>query len=91
LLVALATTMTVPVVGTTLIFSLMIGPPAAARALTTNPGGAIGLSTVIAVAIAWGAIALSYNTDWPIGFFVGALSATAYTVARLIQSWAQNV
>jgi zinc/manganese transport system permease protein len=91
LLVALATTMTVPVVGTTLIFSLMIGPPAAARALTTKPGLAIALSTVIAVGIAWGAIALSYNTNWPVGFFVGALSAGAYTVARLIQSWAQNV
>ena len=36
LLVALATTMTVPVVGTTLIFSLMVGPPAAARALSTE-------------------------------------------------------
>jgi zinc/manganese transport system permease protein len=91
LLVALATTMTVPVVGTTLIFSLMIGPPAAARALTIRPGLAIALSTVIAVGIAWGAIALSYNTNWPVGFFVGALSASAYTVARLVQSWAQNV
>jgi zinc/manganese transport system permease protein len=69
----------------------MIGPPAAARALTTRPGIAIALSTLIAVAIAWGAIALSYNSDWPIGFFVGALSAGAYALARLIQSWAQKV
>ena len=35
---ALATTMTVPVVGTLLIFSLMIGPPAAAQALAAQPG-----------------------------------------------------
>ena len=41
LLVALATTMTVPVVGTALIFSLMIGPPAAARAFTDRPWVAI--------------------------------------------------
>ena len=43
--VALATTMTVPVVGTLLIFSLMIGPPAAARSLTDTPrprDGAVG-------------------------------------------------
>ncbi len=48
LLVALATTMTVPVVGTALIFSLMIGPPAAARAFTTRPYVAIALSIGIA-------------------------------------------
>ena len=47
-LVALATTMTVPVVGTALIFSLMIGPPAAARAFTARPHVAIALSIAIA-------------------------------------------
>ena len=39
IVVALATAMTVPVVGALLIFSLMIGPPAAARSLTSaRPG-----------------------------------------------------
>jgi zinc/manganese transport system permease protein len=83
LLVALATTMTVPVVGTALIFSLMIGPPAAARAFTVRPTVALALSSVIAVTIVWAAIALSYNTNWPVGFFVGSLSAAAYTLGRL--------
>jgi zinc/manganese transport system permease protein len=83
LLVALATTMTVPVVGTTLIFSLMIGPPAAARAFTARPGVALALSVAIAVVIVWAAIALSYQTDWPVGFFVAVLSATSYTLGRL--------
>jgi len=83
LLVALATTMTVPVVGTALIFSLMIGPPAAARAFTTRPWGAIALSVVIALIVVWAAIALSYQTNWPVGFFVGMASATAYAAGRL--------
>jgi zinc/manganese transport system permease protein len=83
LLVALATTMTVPVVGTALIFSLMIGPPAASRAFTVRPTVALALSSVIAVTIVWAAIALSYNTNWPVGFFVGSLSAVAYTLGRL--------
>jgi zinc/manganese transport system permease protein len=86
LLVALATTMTVPVVGTALIFSLMIGPPAAARALTVRPGVALALSVAIAVAIVWAAIALSYNTEWPVGTFVGALSAGAYALSRIWSS-----
>jgi zinc/manganese transport system permease protein len=83
LLVALATTVTVPVVGTTLIFSLMIGPPAAARSFTARPGVALVLAAAIAVVIVWAAIALSYNTNWPVGFFVGAFSASAYAVGRV--------
>jgi zinc/manganese transport system permease protein len=83
LLVALATTMTVPVVGTALIFSLMIGPPAAARAFTSRPVAAMGLSIAIALIVAWAAIALSYQTDWPVGFYVGVMSAAGYTAGRL--------
>ena len=82
LLVALATTMTVPVVGTALIFSLMIGPAAAARAFTTRPITAIALSIAIALIITWAAIALSYQTNWPVGFYVGVISAMSYAAGR---------
>lgn len=82
IVVALATTMTVPVVGTALIFSLMIGPPAAARAFTARPATAIALSVVIAAATVWMAIALSFQTNWPVGFFVGMGSAVAYAAGR---------
>ena len=70
--VALVTTMAVPVVGSLLIFSLLIGPPAAARSFTNRPPVAIGLSVLFALATAWAAIAISYETNLPIGFFVGA-------------------
>lgn len=83
LLIALATTMTVPVVGTTLIFSLMIGPPAAARSFTARPGVALAVSVAVALVTVWAAIALSYETYWPIGFFVGAFSACAYAISRI--------
>jgi zinc/manganese transport system permease protein len=83
LLVALATTMTVPVVGTALIFSLMIGPPAAARAFTTRPLTAIALSIAIALVVTWVAIALSYQTNWPVGFYVGVISAFSYGAGRV--------
>ncbi len=82
LVVALATTMAVPVVGSLLIFSLLIGPPAAARSLTDRPMAAIGLSVVLALVTVWVAIALSYETNLPIGFFVGAMSAFAYAIGR---------
>jgi zinc/manganese transport system permease protein len=79
---ALASTMTVPVVGTLLIFSLMIGPPAAARALADTPARAVALSVALALLTAWTAIAASYATDYPVGFFVGTLSAASYALGR---------
>jgi zinc/manganese transport system permease protein len=85
--VALTTTMTVPVVGTLLIFSLMIGAPAAARSFTSRPGWAIGLSVVIAAVTVWVAIAASYVTDYPVGFYVGGLSAVAYAIGRGWAAW----
>lgn len=80
---ALATAMTVPVVGALLVFSLMIGPPAAARSFTSRPALAIGISVVTALSTVWSAIALSYATDWPVGFFVGMLGACWYAAGRL--------
>jgi zinc/manganese transport system permease protein len=88
IVVAIATAMTLPVVGALLIFSLMIGPPAAARALTSSPLRAMALSVVIAVALAWAAIAASYETDWPVGFFVGVGGAVCYAAGRGWAAWA---
>jgi zinc/manganese transport system permease protein len=84
--VALATAMAVPVVGTLLVFSLMVGPASAARALTTRPLRAMLFSAALAIAMVWSAIALSFLSDWPIGFFVGLLSAAAYAAGRILIS-----
>jgi zinc/manganese transport system permease protein len=86
-LVALATTMAVPVVGSLLIFSLLIGPAAAARSFTSQPLLAIGLSVVIALGTVWSAVAISYQTNLPIGFFVGTISAFAYAIGRGWAAW----
>ena len=83
--VALGATMTVPVVGTLLVFSLMIGAPAAARSFTDRPSQAMLLSVAIALLAVWAAIALSYTTNYPVGFFVGAISAACYATGR---AWA---
>ena len=85
--VALVTTMSVPVVGALLMFSLMIGAPGAARSFTDKPIGALGLSVGISVAIVWIAIAASYETDWPVGFFVGVLGAVFFVAGRGWATW----
>jgi zinc/manganese transport system permease protein len=87
LVMALVTSMTVPVVGALLMFSLMIGPAAAARSVTARPGVALALSVAIALAVTWLSIALSYRTNWPLGFFVGIGGALFYLIglaARLL-------
>jgi zinc/manganese transport system permease protein len=83
---ACATTMTVPVVGALLIFTLMIGPPAAARCFTDRPGRAMLGSVGIALITVWAAIACAFEMNWPVGFFVGTFSAVWYGAGRLYAS-----
>jgi zinc/manganese transport system permease protein len=85
--IALATSMALPVVGALLIFSLMIGPPAAARSFTSNPYVGLALSVVIAIAAVWTAIAASYASNWPVGFFVGVIGAVCYAAGRGWAGW----
>ena len=82
IVMALATSMTIPVVGALLMFSLMIGPAAAARSVTARPGVAVALSVAIALVTVWAGIALSYHTNWPLGFFVGVGGALFFLLAR---------
>jgi len=84
---ACATTMTVPVVGALLIFTLMIGPPAAARCFSDRALVALGLSIAIALVTIWAALACSYTTNWPVGFYVGTFSAAWYIIGRLYAWW----
>jgi zinc/manganese transport system permease protein len=80
--VALATTMSVPVVGALLMFSLLVGPPAAARLFTANPLRAIPLSMGLALVVVWVSIAAAYQTSLPVGFFVTLGSAVLYGLGR---------
>lgn len=89
MVVALATAMAVPVVGTLLMFSLMVAPPAAAGCWARRPGSAVALSMALALATVWASVALSYRTNWPVGFFVGTIGAAWYLAGRVWQatSW----
>jgi zinc/manganese transport system permease protein len=81
-IMALASALAVPVVGALLTFSLMIGPPAAARLLSSRPSRALALSMGLSLLTLWLSIASSYTFNLPIGFFVGTLSALTYLVVR---------
>jgi zinc/manganese transport system permease protein len=88
--VALATSLALPVAGALLIFSLMIGPPAAARSLASRPLPAMALSVAISLIVVWASIAAAYQTNWPVGFFVGALGAACYAAGRIWPAWQRH-
>jgi zinc/manganese transport system permease protein len=87
IILACATTMTVPVVGALLIFTLMIGPPAAARCFSDRALVAMALSVVLALVTIWGALACAFTSNWPVGFWVGTFSAAWFIVGRLFAWW----
>jgi zinc/manganese transport system permease protein len=85
--IACATTMTVPVVGALLIFTLMIGPSAAAQCFTDRVGRALAGSVVIALLTIWTALACAYESNWPVGFYVSVFSAAWYGIGRAYAAW----
>jgi len=81
-IVALAVSESAQIVGILLVFSLMVGPPAAAQLLVTGLWSGMALSAGLAVAEAWLGIAIAYHTDWPVSFCIAVLSALGYFAAR---------
>jgi len=82
-IVALATAECAQIVGVLLVFTLMVGPGAAALRLTGRIGVTILLSAILALLEAWGGIVLAFYTDWPASFWITALSATVYVAVTV--------
>ena len=80
---ALATAACAQIVGVLLVFTLMVGPAATVQRLVARIGPGIALSMALALAEAWGGIALAYWTDWPSSFWITALSGAAYAAALI--------
>ncbi len=81
--VALTVAECAQIVGVLLVFTLMVGPAAAAGRLTTRLGSGVALAAVLALAEAWAGITLAYYTDWPTSFWITALSAGVYFASLL--------
>jgi zinc/manganese transport system permease protein len=77
-IVALAVSECAQIVGVLLVFTLMVGPPAAAQHVTTRLWSGLLFSALLAVAEAWCGITIAYYTDWPVSFCIAALSAVGY-------------
>lgn len=83
-LVACVTAACVQVTGILLTFSLMVGPAAVARQLSTTVWKGVLLSIVLAIAEAWGGIIIAWITDYPVSFWISLLSFSIYLFSLLI-------
>jgi zinc/manganese transport system permease protein len=75
---ALAVAACTQIVGVLLVFTLMVGPAAAAQNLTTRLSAGLALAALLALAQAWIGVTLAYYTDWPTSFWITALAALVY-------------
>jgi zinc/manganese transport system permease protein len=77
-IVAVAVSECAQIVGVLLVFTLMVGPPAAAQRLTSRLWSGIAMSAALALAEAWLGITLAFYIDWPVSFCISLLSALGY-------------
>ncbi len=80
-IVALATAECAQIVGVLLVFTLMVGPGAAAQRLTRGVLPGVIASMALALAQAWLGLTLAFYTDWPTSFWISLLSAGVYLAA----------
>ncbi len=81
-LLALAVAITVQIVGTLLIFALLLAPGAAALQLTPRPAAGVVVGVIVSLVATWAGLSLAYYTLLPVGFFITSLAFAAYLAAR---------
>ena len=77
-IVAVAVAECAQIVGVLLVFTLMVGPAAAAQNLSSRLIRGMLLAAGLALVEAWGGLTLAYYTDWPTSFWITALSGLVY-------------
>jgi zinc/manganese transport system permease protein len=80
-IVAIAVAEAAQIVGVLLVFTLMVGPAAAAQRLTASLGKGVLLTVFLALIETWLGITLAYYSDWPTSFWISFLSGCAYFVS----------
>src|SRR5260221_2960664 len=77
-IVALAVSECAQIVGVLLVFTLMVGPPAAPQRVTTRLWSGPLVAAALALAEAWLGLTMAFYTDWPVSFCIALLSAFGY-------------
>jgi zinc/manganese transport system permease protein len=83
-LLALTITMAVQVVGTLLLFSLVVTPAATALRLTARPGRVAAIAVAVALVSVWAGLVLSALVDLPPSFFIVSVTVVLWLAARAV-------
>lgn len=86
LLVAVATSIAVQVVGVLLIFSLMVTPAAIAQRLTKRPQHAVIISVAIALMATWLGLFIAFYEPYPVSFFITSIVFILYLIVRFTRA-----
>lgn len=84
LLLAVATSIAVQIVGVLLIFSLMVTPAAIAQQVTRRPSRSILVAIIVAVVATWLGLFVSWYTLFPASFFITTFTFAAYLISRYL-------
>ena len=82
-ILAVAVSEAVQVVGVLLIFALIVAPAAIAERFTTRPSRGLLLSAALAVLFAWAGLTVAYYLPYPVGFFITTIAFGSYVLARV--------
>jgi zinc/manganese transport system permease protein len=85
LLIAVATSIAVQVVGVLLIFALMVTPAAVAQRLARRPSQGLSISVGIALLATWFGLFIAYYVPYPVSFFITTVVFAVYLAVRFIQ------
>jgi|SRR5208283_794096 len=85
LLVAVATSISVQVVGVLLIFALMVTPAAIAQRLSKRPLHGIMISIFIALMATWIGLFVSFYEPYPVSFFITSIVFVIYLLTLVFQ------
>jgi zinc/manganese transport system permease protein len=83
-ILAVAVSEAVQVVGVLLIFALIVAPAAIAERFTTRPSHGVLLSAALAVLFTWAGLVVAYYLPYPVGFFITTIAFGSYLVARVL-------
>lgn len=84
LLLALAVSEAVQVVGVLLIFALLIAPPATAMYLTARVYPALGIAMALGVLETWFGLIMAFYTNYSVSFFIASAAVALYLLVRVL-------
>ncbi len=74
------------IIGSLLVFALLVMPAAAAQRLTPRPAASAAISVVLALVVTWASLIAAYATTYPVGFYASTFGFGAYVAATGVRA-----